>query len=197
MRRVRLLFFLPLLVLPLAVVHQPADRRLLVRRNLHQVHARLPRQAHRLQGGNDAHLLIGFVDQADGRDANLFVATQTVLANGGSSLQVLGPADRQRPSRTPIKPASFYPIVVEGSNSRGRGKFLGGLLLAAMLASRCAPFACVGIVRAQGKPTPLTSLPPPGKLRCPIPRAIAYDGGGTTKNTKHTKNRMTNGKFPH
>ena len=45
--------------------------------------SRAMRRASRV--GDDADLFILIVDEADGGDANLFVATQTVLANGGSS----------------------------------------------------------------------------------------------------------------
>src|SRR4051812_2781687 len=80
-----LLFFFALLVLPLAVIHKAADRRLFIGGNFDQVQARLASEAYGFRGGHDADLFICFVDQADGRDSDLFVATQTVLANGGSS----------------------------------------------------------------------------------------------------------------
>jgi len=80
------LFFFALLVFPLAVVHEAADGGFFVGGDFDEIEAGLARHAQRFKRRDDADLFIGFIDKADGRDANLFVATQTVLANGGSSL---------------------------------------------------------------------------------------------------------------
>jgi hypothetical protein len=79
------LFFFPLLVFPLAVIHEAADGRLFVGGDFDEIEAGVLGEADGLQGGDDADLFIGFIDESDGSDTNLFVATQTVLANGGSS----------------------------------------------------------------------------------------------------------------
>jgi hypothetical protein len=65
-----LLLLLALLVLELAVVEDPANRGLSVRRNLDQVELRLIGHATGVLGQDDAHLLPLFVDQPDLGDAD-------------------------------------------------------------------------------------------------------------------------------
>ena len=84
-RGVGFLFFLPLAVFPFAVIHQAADRRLLLGGDFDEVEPGLARQAKRFEGRDNADLLVGLIDQSNGCDTNLLVATQTVLANGKSS----------------------------------------------------------------------------------------------------------------
>ena len=74
-----------LFVLPFAVVHDAADGGLFHGGDFDEVEAGFACEAQRLHGGNDPNLFIQIIDQTDGRNADLFVATQTVLANGGSS----------------------------------------------------------------------------------------------------------------
>gem|GEM_PF-6771385 len=82
---VRLLFFFPLLIFPLAVVHHPTDRRLIHGGNLNEIQSRLPRKAQSLKQRDNSHLVVIFANQANRRDANLLVATQTVMANSQCS----------------------------------------------------------------------------------------------------------------
>jgi hypothetical protein len=76
---VGLVLLLLLLVLELAEVHDPADRRLLVGRHLHQIQPRLPRDGESLLGRDDAELaaLCGY--DPDRRDADLLVDAMLFL----------------------------------------------------------------------------------------------------------------------
>ena len=74
-----------LLVLILAVVHDPADRRHRGGRDLHQVEAFLPGDGQGLRRGHDAQLLPRVVDHADFADADAFVDAEPVVATAGTS----------------------------------------------------------------------------------------------------------------
>ncbi len=79
------LLFFPLLILPLAVVHDATDRRLIHGGNFHEIQSRFPREAQSLKQRNNSHLIVVFANQANRRDANLLVTTQTVMANSQCS----------------------------------------------------------------------------------------------------------------
>jgi hypothetical protein len=98
---VRLVVLLLLLVLELAEVHDPADGRLLVRRHLDEVEARLPRQVQGLVRGDDAQLGAVGPDHADRSDPDLVV--DAVLLLDGSLLPDRGVAV---PSREPRRAAA-------------------------------------------------------------------------------------------
>ncbi len=94
-RGVGFLLFLALLVLPFAVIHEAANGRLFVWGNFDEVEAGLARHAQRIERHDDPDLFVRFVNKTDGGNSNLFVATQTVLANGESSLSVSIPGGRR------------------------------------------------------------------------------------------------------
>ncbi len=75
-RSARLVFLLLLLVAPLAVVHDAADRRARGRGDLDEIEAGLACEAQRLRGGDNSNLFFVLINQADGRDANLLVVTE-------------------------------------------------------------------------------------------------------------------------
>ena len=72
------------LVLVLAEVHDPADRRNSRRRNFHQVESLLLGDRERLRRRHDAELLAGVVDHADFTDADSFVHAHAIVAAGSS-----------------------------------------------------------------------------------------------------------------
>jgi len=84
---VGLLFFLFLFIFPFAVVHDAADGRLFHGRNFDEVLAGFAGEAHGFHRRDNADLFILVVDKTDGGNTNLFVATQTVLANGVGSFK--------------------------------------------------------------------------------------------------------------
>src|SRR5262249_50607954 len=83
---VGLLFLFLLLVFPLAVIHDPADGRVFHGRDFDQIESGFAGLAQGIQRRDDSDLFVEIIDKTNGRDAYLFVASQTVLANGESSL---------------------------------------------------------------------------------------------------------------
>ena len=73
-----------LLVLILAEVHDPADRRHGRRRDLDQVEPLLLGDGQRLRRRHDAELLAGIVDDTDFADTNAFVDARAIVAAGTS-----------------------------------------------------------------------------------------------------------------
>ena len=71
-----------LLVLVLAEVHDPADRRHRGRRDLDEVEALLLRDDQRLRRRHDAELLSGFVDHADLADPDALVGAHAIVTSG-------------------------------------------------------------------------------------------------------------------
>jgi hypothetical protein len=76
---VRAMEFLLLLVLELAEVHDPTDRRLLVRRHLDQVEAGLASATQRLFRRDDPELFTVAGDDPDRRDSDLLVDAMLLL----------------------------------------------------------------------------------------------------------------------
>lgn len=64
-----------LLVLELAVIHDTAHRRTLVRSDLNEVHADFDRDAHRFGGGNHAQHFAFVINHTDRRETNLVIDT--------------------------------------------------------------------------------------------------------------------------
>ena len=94
---VGLLFFFLLLIFPFAVVHDAADRGLLHGGDFDQVESHFSRHAQGFHGRDNADLLVLIVNETNGRNADLFVASQTVLANGVDSLKAkAAPTDEGR-----------------------------------------------------------------------------------------------------
>src|SRR5688500_5231650 len=71
-----------LLVLVLAEIHDPADRRLGGRRDLDQVEPLLTRDGHRLRRRHDAELLSGLVNHTDFTDTDALVGANAVVTSG-------------------------------------------------------------------------------------------------------------------
>jgi hypothetical protein len=77
-------FVLPLLllVLELAVIHDPANGRLLLRRDFDKVQADFAGPLEGVDGFDDAEDFAFMSDHADGRDADLFVDPLTFSIEG-------------------------------------------------------------------------------------------------------------------
>lgn len=82
--RLGLLFFLPLGILPLAVVHDSTYRRAGLRSHLNQIQSGLACARHSVTYVDDPDLIVILIDQAYGRYADLFVTTK-VLFQGSIS----------------------------------------------------------------------------------------------------------------
>ena len=107
-----------LLVLVLAEVHDPADRRHGRRRNLHQVQSLASRERERLRRRHDAELLAVVVDDANFAHPDSFVDPNTVVAAWASIesdnylLQTIQDFER--------RPANWHPATARRSRRRGR-----------------------------------------------------------------------------
>lgn len=80
-----LLFFFPLFIFPLAVIHDAADRWIGLRGNLNEVQPHFPRKPERLDGRHDPGLSIIFINETNFGNSDLFVTPQPVLTNGQCS----------------------------------------------------------------------------------------------------------------
>jgi hypothetical protein len=89
--------FFILLVEKFAVIHQLADGRHGVRRNLHHIHALVARRFHRVEEGHHAKLIPFVVDHADFPSANALVDSKTYRTTSFSDK----PTSRPRPERVP------------------------------------------------------------------------------------------------
>jgi hypothetical protein len=76
-----LLLTLALLETELAVVHELANRRIDLRRDLHKIETVFVGNLERLRGGHDAELLTRSADQANLAVANFFVELMCIAAN--------------------------------------------------------------------------------------------------------------------